>query len=221
LRFLALGAAVALGAASASAAVNLVSDGNFSEGASANSFATYDTNSPVGAGSPWTVGPNVSTGALSSVDLIGTYWAAPPSGGYSVDLDGNSVSSIFESVTVPTAGEYLLSFYISGNQDGGPATKSYSVTIGGNTFDLTTSNSAQADEWTLVNETVALGAGANFLQFASLDTSDSNPFGPVVGGVSLVSVPEPSTWTMMALGFAGLGFAGFRGGRRRAIAITA
>jgi len=28
-------------------------------------------------------------------------------------------------------------------------------------------------------------------------------------------VPEPSTWAMMALGFAGLGFAGYRTSRKR------
>jgi PEP-CTERM motif len=30
----------------------------------------------------------------------------------------------------------------------------------------------------------------------------------------LTSVPEPSTWTMMLVGFAGLGFAGYRASRR-------
>jgi hypothetical protein len=34
------------------------------------------------------------------------------------------------------------------------------------------------------------------------------------------SVPEPSTWAMMALGFAGLGFAGFRRARKHAIAAA-
>ena len=34
-------------------------------------------------------------------------------------------------------------------------------------------------------------------------------------------VPEPSTWAMMMLGFAGLGFAAYRGrGRRAAISIV-
>jgi hypothetical protein len=31
----------------------------------------------------------------------------------------------------------------------------------------------------------------------------------IAGGVT-VTVPEPSTWAMMVLGFAGLGFAGYR-----------
>lgn len=32
----------------------------------------------------------------------------------------------------------------------------------------------------------------------------------------VISVPEPSTWAMMLLGFAGLGFAGYRGSKKRA-----
>ncbi|HEY5206149.1 MAG TPA: PEP-CTERM sorting domain-containing protein [Roseiarcus sp.] len=37
----------------------------------------------------------------------------------------------------------------------------------------------------------------------------------VSGGISL-STPEPSTWAMMVLGFAGLGFAGYRSSRKAA-----
>jgi hypothetical protein len=31
--------------------------------------------------------------------------------------------------------------------------------------------------------------------------------------INITSVPEPSTWAMMLLGFAGLGFAGYRTSR--------
>jgi PEP-CTERM motif len=34
------------------------------------------------------------------------------------------------------------------------------------------------------------------------------------GGFSLDAVPEPSTWAMMLIGFAGLGYAGWRGSRK-------
>jgi hypothetical protein len=40
----------------------------------------------------------------------------------------------------------------------------------------------------------------------------------VSGGVT-ASTPEPSTWAMMILGFAGLGFAGYRK-PRKAVAIA-
>jgi hypothetical protein len=36
----------------------------------------------------------------------------------------------------------------------------------------------------------------------------------------LNSVPEPSTWAMMGLGFAGLGFVGFRRGRKESVSIA-
>jgi hypothetical protein len=38
------------------------------------------------------------------------------------------------------------------------------------------------------------------------------------GTLSVAAVPELSTWAMLALGFAGLGFAGYRGSRRTAAA---
>jgi hypothetical protein len=42
-----------------------------------------------------------------------------------------------------------------------------------------------------------------------------------LGGKSTISsAPEPSTWAMMALGFAGLGYAGFRQGRKTSTAIA-
>jgi PEP-CTERM motif len=34
------------------------------------------------------------------------------------------------------------------------------------------------------------------------------------GSISITPVPEPSTWAMMLLGFAGLGYAGWRGSRK-------
>jgi hypothetical protein len=52
-----------------------------------------------------------------------------------------------------------------------------------------------------------------------------SPCGGVSGDCGLVinptgGVPEPSTWAMMALGFAGLGFAAFRQGRKTSVAIA-
>jgi hypothetical protein len=38
--------------------------------------------------------------------------------------------------------------------------------------------------------------------------------------VGVSSIPEPSTWAMMLLGFAGLGFAGYRASRK-SVALAA
>lgn len=57
--------------------------------------------------------------------------------------------------------------------------------------------------------------GGNYLE---------NPSGPEVfngdgfGGVTFTTVPEPSTWAMLLLGFAGLGYAGYRASRGAAAA---
>jgi hypothetical protein len=45
--------------------------------------------------------------------------------------------------------------------------------------------------------------------------------GFVGSGSPMSSVPEPSTWAMMLVGFAGLGFAGFRKGRGARTALSA
>ena len=60
------------------------------------------------------------------------------------------------------------------------------------------------------------GAGSNY----SLYSYDPNSgYAPDAGSVTVSGVPEPSTWVMMGLGFAGLAFAGFRA-RRTATAIA-
>ena len=50
-------------------------------------------------------------------------------------------------------------------------------------------------------------------------TAVLSPFGGGAGAVQLTGVPEPSTWAMMGLGFAGLAFAGFRA-RRTAVSTA-
>jgi len=50
--------------------------------------------------------------------------------------------------------------------------------------------------------------------------SGAPPFA-LIDSVALNGVPEPSTWAMMLLGFAGLGYAGLRTRKRSAISIPA
>ena len=167
------------------------------------------------------IGDNIGAWNVTggSVDLIGGYWQAPTAAAHSgsVDLDGNSPGGVSQALTLTSGDWYKLSFYLSGNPDGYPATKvvdvsvgslnkNYSFTIGGNTH----------GNMGYILETASFKAGAtNTLAFNSLDTN--TPFGPVVGGVA-VSAPELSTWAMMLAGFAGLGFVGYR--RNRVIDVA-
>jgi hypothetical protein len=56
---------------------------------------------------------------------------------------------------------------------------------------------------------------------ADLSISGSCGTATCVKGTGLVGAPEPSTWAMMALGFAGLGFAGYRKARGARTALSA
>ncbi len=43
----------------------------------------------------------------------------------------------------------------------------------------------------------------------------------IIGGSTMVAVPEPATWTLMVLGFAGLGYAAFRKAGRESVSALA
>jgi PEP-CTERM motif len=52
----------------------------------------------------------------------------------------------------------------------------------------------------------------------SVGDSNGPPFS-LLDNVSLTTVPEPSTWAMLLIGFAGLAYAGYRGRGRAPISI--
>ena len=194
-----LAAALVFGLTGAASAAGVL-DGNFSEGAGAGSFQTKLDGSSIGA---WTVG--------GSVDLIGGYWQAPPTGGYSIDLDGNGPGSISQSLSL-AAGTYELSFYLAGNPDGGNPLKSLTVSVGEATQSftfLTTGHSAGNMGYAL--ETVDFTTtGATTLKFQSNDVA--SPWGPAIGGVAVSAIPEPGS---MSLLLAGIGMMGLVAVRRR------
>ena len=204
-------AAVLLGATYSKASADIVVDGNF-----INNVGNYQT---IAGGSTFG-GPNGDAWTVtgSSIDLIGGYWASPTpgvAGSGSVDLDGNGPGGISQTISL-AAGSYLLSFFLSGNPDGGDPLKVVLAGIPGaeQTFSFTTGTNSHGT-MNYVLETLGFTVAAptvTVLSFSSLDTN--SPYGPVIGGIQISAVPEPSTWAMMILGFAAVGFAAFR--RRKA-----
>jgi len=204
---------------------SIVADGSFDAPSGGPGFTNLTPTQTFGA---WTVtGSGNGPFGPAGVDLIGGYWAAPSLGGGSVDLDGFAPGGITQSIANLAAGSYLLSFYLSGNPDGWPATKTVEVTIGNVvvpfTYTLTGANSLANMNYQLETVKFTLNSPATIpLSFRSLD-SDGSPWGPVIGDVSISAVPEPTTWAMMIIGFFGLGIMAHRrkGHSRRSGAGTA
>jgi choice-of-anchor C domain-containing protein len=200
---MALAAAGALfGSASVAQAANLVSDGDFSNPWGGPSFVDIAAGNPIG---PW----NVTSG---SVDLIGGYWQSPTVGGGSVDMDGDAPGAIDQVLTLGP-GSYSLSFYLSGNPDGAPSTKTLDVSVGSanQVFTYTIGANTHSDMMYQLETLPFSTSGTTTLSFTSEDVN--SPYGPVVGGVSVSGVAEPATWAMMLLGIGAMG-AGLRMSRR-------
>lgn len=199
-KMIAAGAAALVLAGAAHA--NGLADGSFAEGANANSFATYSAGNAFG---DW----NVDSG---SIDLIGSYWGGH-GGSYSVDMNGNGPGAISQSFTL-AAGEYTLSFWMSGNPDGGAGTQSVKAIVGDASqvfnFVVTPGQTRSNMGWTLETLTFST-AGATTLTFDS--NTASGPYGASISDISVSAVPEPAS---LGLLLAGIGMLGVMSSRRRA-----
>jgi len=189
-------------------AAPIVTDGDFANGF--GSFGTYNSGQTLASGA-WTV-------TQGSVDQIGGYWQAPTVGGGSVDLDGSYARGGISQIIAPTAGNYRLTFYMSGNPDGGNPLKGLTASVGGISQDFyytTGGNSLGNMQYAFETMDFFTAGGNILLSFTSLDDINS-AFGGVIGGVSVTAVPEPVTLTLF-----GAGLAGMAGLRRRKQAAKA
>lgn len=169
-----------------------------------------------GSFGPWSV-------AADSVDAVGPGDRKQPPVGQSVDPDGNSAARIGQPFAA-AAGTYERQFSLSGNPAlpeilSYPLTKEVSAPAGGASQDYFDTLPANAgfSNMTYLPEllTFATGGGPVTRSFTGLDGppgTEGYDYRPAVGDVSVSSaVPEPSTWIMMLIGFAGLVFAGYWG----------
>ncbi len=102
-------------------------------------------------------------------------------------------------------------------------TTSRSGDLCGSTFSFTANGGSDADPL-VIGAPLGHGLFKNDPVFfvASLSVSEDCGVGCTCHeGTGLVGAPEPSTWAMMALGFAGLGFAGWRKARSGKTALFA
>lgn len=156
-------------------------------------------------------GDSLFVPVVGSVDLVGPGFfqslAYPPpnSTANSVDLDGTTgMAGTLQSTGSFSPGTYTLSFLLAGNMRG-DVNKTTTISLGdwSTMLDLPSSS-----PYTLYSYTFTTTGG--MLSFSDNTVGNQN-IGNLLDNVSLADpVPELSMWAMMLLGFACLGFAGYR-----------
>ena len=150
-----------------------------------------------------------------------------PDGGAFIGADGAFRDEpIQQTITGLVAGHsYAVTFdWAAAQQHGfsGSTSSGWDVSLGAQTH--STGNTAIGNHgfsgWTTSTFDFVATGSSETLSFLSTGTGGAaEPPFSLLDGVSLNSVPEPSTWAMMVLGFIGLGYASFRSNRRKPAAI--
>jgi choice-of-anchor C domain-containing protein len=217
---IAVASAIFAASAPASAAVNLLTNGSFEDGQyGGGPYQTLNGGSTVITG--WTVGG-------ASIDWINGYWpSGPAAGNFSLDMNGLGLGSISQTFNTTAGQKYQVTFLMAGNPDGGPAVKTLDVsTLSGGTqtfsFD-TTGRSLATMGWTQYSFMFTATGASDTITFLSTSCCGSGAFpaayGPALDLVTVSAVPELSTWAMMLIGFAGIGFMAYR--RNKLVAVRA
>lgn len=220
-----IGAAVLLSASSACA--NLIANGGFEEGAfgdgSVRVISSGDT-----ALTGWTINDNPIAWYANGYEPnpLAPIGVGPHSGNLAINLCDGSVStcdgsvrpvSISQTFTILPFIEQQVSFWVgnySGN--GGPVSIGVTITDGtSNTILLSETATAPATDldsaWQQFTFSFIPDGRSNTIRFSEIG-------GDLYAGlddISVVAAPEPSTWALALLGFAGLAIVGMRRGRLR------
>jgi hypothetical protein len=158
----------------------------------------------------WTPPANWTAPGPGTVDLIGETTTQTAfnfysgNGGY-VDLDGsNGVSGTLQTSISFLPGSYELTFSLGGNARGDAATTTV-ISLGSFSQELTLNSDNPLHQYSVAFSTT----GGNLI-FSDLPSGSGN-IGNILDNVSLASaIPETSTWAMMILGFASVGFMTYR-----------
>jgi hypothetical protein len=147
-----------------------------------------------------------NSGSGGAVDLIGNgFFDFYPGNGLYVDICGSaSTCGVFTTKQTFGPGNYTVTLNLAGNARIATSDTTL-VTFGTNsTSYLLTESQKQTEVWN-----VSLSAPGQ------LSIADQGLLGPDIGNILLsvevaTAVPEPSTWAMMILGFASVGFLAYR-----------
>jgi choice-of-anchor C domain-containing protein len=127
----------------------------------------------------WTVTGN----ATDAVELICSDWTAE-NGQQSLDLNGSQPGSISQTITDTPGTRYFISFWLGGDVDGGPASKSIQMSWDGQTVNYhfnITGKTATDMQWHRYSELFP-GTGSDVLTFTG---TSPGAFGAVIDNVKV------------------------------------
>jgi hypothetical protein len=176
----------------------------------------------------YTLGFEFTVSSPESIGALGVY----DDGGSALPADAmvglwDTSGNLLASVTVPASGGFLIGDFRYANISAYALTPGTDYLVGaylgspGIASSLNTGQGGSGSYNPLI--TVIQDQFSNFNSaFSFPESTDSNPGGAWLGANFNLgsSVPELSTWAMMALGFAGLGLAGHRASRQSAALAT-
>jgi hypothetical protein len=150
----------------------------------------------------------IVSGNVDLVTQVGG-WPAQTSP-YYVDLTGNTAGKIQQTFNTTNGQSYAVSFWISNNAGASPHPAQAEVDINGNLLATVKHDGATATDlgWTQYTYDFKATGPSTILSFAELDNCCNG--GVLLDTVAVTPIPEPATWAMMVLGFAGVGFMAYR-----------
>jgi hypothetical protein len=156
----------------------------------------------------WTV----TAGSVDVIGAGGSFDYYPGNGNY-VDLNGSSNQyGELTSKAVFGAGSYTLSFLLGGSTGGAgdvdPTAKTTTITLGSFSTSITLAPNAG-----LTSQSFTFSTTGGDLVFTSVPGGNPN-VGNILDNVQVSAVPELSTWAMMLIGFAGVGYIAYRRSRK-------
>lgn len=136
-----------------------------------------------------------------------------------IELDTNFNSAATQGITTTLDQIYTLAFAYSPRTDVAATSNGIEVFWNGVSQGTFTGFTNLNTAWVLESLNVT-GTGLDSLEFRAIGTSDS--YGGSLDAISLTAaVPETSTWAMLLIGFAGVGFVAYRRTKKNAAALMA
>jgi hypothetical protein len=179
-----------------SASANLITNGSFEDPALSNGSWTIFANIP-----GW-------TGTNAGIEVRNNVAGIAEDGNNFVELDSNSNSGMYQTVTTVASSTYTLSYYYAPRQNVAFESNYIELYFDGKLIDSISGYSTSDNAWSLRSFTVT-GTGNDTIKFMAAGTDDS--YGGSIDNVSMnAAVPEPTSLLLFGTGIFGIGMAAWR-----------